>query len=807
MIPHIRASYGVVDNAHALIKCDGDIKLPSELAGLTDRPVGNLRPGEDWGVSVGCTQVGIWWAIWWTTPDFHANRQGMVRSEVALWPIESIGQLCDLRPILCELSGMSAIAPAIEDHLAVVAAALIRRKGEAVVVCGDIKEWPSILAELWLRLWPEARKDFSTRVELSPPSNTGASDQPWVYAVPSHLAPQWHSRQCKLDLSYSTVFNDTKNRAALYLAGREDKELEKILTDIAPKTSDLSCLPKVARIAESIIKLEEAQSFDDALAMLRTLIALDLVVTNTDDYKSRAISVVADQFERCSPNQAAAIANIELPSLPLTNVLSESLSHWARNNIATMQFDDSAMLIQKLRAGEALPWWQSAITKSIKTGVSGSHREWSSAAVFWLTVPALNEVTDKLVVQEKGIERKLFQAAVDMSLSGQQISRLRSCSYKQKWPLLHGWALANSMEITKALDVQYEMKDKARLGLKYILDYFPEEEVFKEILGRDDEFLAQHASSLAIKSPRLIKLLDLSKVVDRKILAQYGCSGGDLPPKYFSAEKQGEALLDAVIDGEGSYGLVGMLYAWLFDVVIALPRRRLLWENLEKKESDLLLPHVAVGLMNKASFKKPILYPEPELAEEILNQMYKSQPSPAAVRSVLDWNVSIDEGQIIRWLSEFGKLDWQYSDQIISRAIRAKQLKRVAESLYHRRHSNPEVCPTLFLCHELLSSWHQFSLKWNPVSGGEKKANEFVLATRLAEVGAELFPEGPDDLWERAGGRKQDLETTGTAARRWRNATSLAARGKLSNGLLPILQELKQEYPENSDLIEFEKFF
>lgn len=104
------ARYGAQDNRHALLDWEGHpAEPPADLLGLTDKPPGSYAPGDRWWPSVGCGPVEGWWALWWTQPDEQARRGGMVRSEVALWRLDEVGAVDDLRPVMESLGGQGSI--------------------------------------------------------------------------------------------------------------------------------------------------------------------------------------------------------------------------------------------------------------------------------------------------------------------------------------------------------------------------------------------------------------------------------------------------------------------------------------------------------------------------------------------------------------------------------------------------------------------------------------------------------------------------------------------------------------------------
>jgi len=146
----IRATYGAYDNSHKLLTCDDDsISLPIEIEGLTDRPPGDITPGEIWWPSVGCGPFENWWCLWWTLPDSTTQRAGMVVSEVALWPLSEIGEVEDLVPTFRGLSGDDSFTPASDTMLTPVAEALLKQASQLIILSENLIDWPRIIAGLW----------------------------------------------------------------------------------------------------------------------------------------------------------------------------------------------------------------------------------------------------------------------------------------------------------------------------------------------------------------------------------------------------------------------------------------------------------------------------------------------------------------------------------------------------------------------------------------------------------------------------------------------------------------------------------
>ena len=78
------------------------------------------------------------------------------------------------------------------------------------------------------------------------------------------------------------------------------------------------------------------------------------------------------------------------------------------------------------------------------------------------------------------------------------------------------------------------------------------------------------------------------------------------------------------------------------------------------------------------------------------------------------------------------------------------------------------------------------------------------VANQVSDIGATLRPEGPNFIWERAGGNISQLHSSGTGRDKWQHAARQAENGAIRGGLLTLICELLQEFPENPKLKELE---
>lgn len=195
--------------------------------------------------------------------------------------------------------------------------------------------------------------------------------------------------------------------------------------------------------------------------------------------------------------------------------------------------------------------------------------------------------------------------------------------------------------------------------------------------------------------------------------------------------------------------------------------------------------------------------PEPPLEKEIMGVLRSSRPTGSTICILFAWGVPLTERQIIDWIGQFTRVEWQVASAQIGQAILRQHWKGAAQRLYDLRLSNPEAIPALEICKELLPIWDRLLLSFSGSHSTNKATSDYKMALidKVTDIGSDLAPDGLDEIWERAGGKKKELEIKGTAYSRWHHAVRLAANGGTCS-LADIVRVLKCEYPNNSYLNE-----
>lgn len=803
MIQPLRARYGAKDNSHGLLEWQGQpASLPSDLLGLTDKPPGYLAPGECWWPSLGCGAVGDWWALWWSVPDESANRAGMVRSQVAVWRLNEIGAVNDLRPVLASLSGQETIPASSPELLCAVAEALVTSELRRPPVVSDMDAWAGILADLWSRLWPDARRAFSARVALIPPQGGESVSPPLLYCVPRQRLPGWANFPViRTDSGASPI-----SRAALWLVGEDDATFKEILDSCNFCSGDLKKLATVARAADRLDKLRECPSPINALELLRPLAVLAPPPDTAMNLKAETLRELNRGFNGAKPEFAFMLKNLEPASLPNDGHPAAALTTWVHSQAPHLTLDEARQLLTSLGENKAQAWWQVSVRKALLEGFAKPDNQWAKIALNWLGLPGCTEILKAILPSSETVETSLLDVVTELKLPEAALRQLQAQAVMRLWSRLHAWVVMSLFSPSQAFHLQREFPGDVVAGMKYLVAHLSGNDVINEVINTPDSQLIQLVAQRTTREPQLLQALDVGHAAWRELWAAHIAAGGDCWPPKINREMLGSKLLDTLVLGEKEpSGLIAPLAKDLAESAFNHPDRAKLWSVLSHGSCVALLPLVADVLIRTCNAGQDVRSPESQLAQEVLKRTRATGFSIKVFVVLLTSSVSLDEQDLIRCISSSTRTDWQPDiAATVGKAVSGRKWGKATKKIYDRfmSESMPELLPALSDCQALLSRWQRVRLALKTGNTSLAPSLEESLVYQVAELGADLAPYELDDIWERAGGKRKDLNTGGTPASRWQAASNLAKSGKLKGGLLVLVNELENTHPHNPDLKE-----
>lgn len=792
----LQARYGAKDNGHTLLwQSDPSVKLPTALLGLTDRPQGYEQPGEQWWPSAGCAPLDDYWALWWTRPDTDALRGGMVRSEVALWPLADIGAMPDLFGVLEELSGMP-VAAASPERLCSLAEALLNPGKNTSVVLG-LEDWPGLLAGLWLRLSPSLRRRFSARVALMPPQSGESVAEPWLYGTPSGRRLQWSERQ-RIETTPLPA-----SRAALWLAGQADALLEEVLTTYGADWPDLAALRRAARVTDGLQRLRDQATALDAfqiIALLRTLVTLP-ETDATRTLQQEAITGIAAQLPTADYPALKSLANIYL-SADAARPLVQRVMEWVENRMLTLALPEAGDLLSRAVKNELEAWWRQGVCEALRRGFTQPFGAWPIQTLRWLGLPPAHPALDQLLPTDAVTEASLLAAAEQTILPDGELQACQAQCGQRNWSRLHARILHRAVTPAQQLPLQLAFPGDVQPGLADLVAALPGDIVLTQALATPEAPLLPLVAQRTRQQPELLDKLNPHQAPWRSLWAAHIEAGGTHWPAGADQPQLAQQLMDAVLDGAKADGLVMALADEMVDVALAHSQRAQLWATLGHGAANRLLAACARRFIQ---LLENVNEPEPELplSQAILTHS-PSSPSPLFVVTVANWSVCADEQRVCRWLEQSAHAGWtQTTAERLGQVAAWRHWELLADTMYKQvKKGNRVLAYGVQACVELLPVWSQGFFAWVYAPSPSRAVDNNILVQRVAELGAKLAPQEALAYWGRAGGWQKDVNEKARPAEQWQEIARRAQNGTNPGGLCSLVQSLLDEYPNNPELQE-----
>jgi len=793
VVQAIRAEYGVKNNSHSLLCADVDLQqLPIELLGLTDKPPGG-RSGDKWWPSVGCGPVGDWWAIWWTVPDSEAERGGMVRSTVLLWPLDLLSEDVDLFSAFEDLRGV-AIPKIDRQNLLSLANTLASSGGQPVVKAG-VDDWPSFIASLWEKLWPEARRNFSARLAISPPQGGESISPPWIYCIPEGYKQQWRN-------SPFVVTDDSDfmpDRAALWLVEQKDTVFNEVLNAITKSPSNLAELSKVSRAADRLDSMRHQKTAKLALEFLRTIISLAPQAGTASKLKLEALGILSNGLRKEGSSFPLMLANIKETNLPTKSVPGTEVAQWIENNLTKIEIDSALEYLRRLDGDKSESWWSDSVKNGIEKVLLLSGELWAKSIFLWLKDYSVSEILFGILPATERIEDGLVKAALNIDLDKSTSQLVKIEASKRDWSRLHAVMCMNiATQCRDVLEEHWAFKGDVYPGLVLLVKHMPPKKIVLEAVKWDDSEFTSIVANMTSMNSGVMTELDVSQIGWRNLWMAHINAGGTRWPEGVNSTDQIGTLLDLHLNNEDVESLIVRFSNDISSVIVCHPRYNEIWNKFSNNTRNSMLESIVLSMIQQCEAGVLLKRPNQEIVNALVEYVERYSVSSKVIARSLSWGSAINERLAISWMRMLDKVDWIDSGRDIGRMVLSESWENAATEIYKFSKIYREALVAARECKSLLSWWAQFQLgDGNSASSIQKE--EFI--RRLAELGSELAHDQLDGIWERAGGKLQDLKSEHARPHeRWADAVKQASTGKIEGGMNALLEELIREFPNSHDL-------
>lgn len=786
----VYAQYGYVDGpnvGHQLIHFDGDkATLPSELLGLTDAPPSAT---EQWWPSVGCAPLKNWFVLWWSVPDQNQLRNGTVRSNVALWPLDLIGGVDDISSAVLKISGLKEIPNIDENKIAAVLEGLMH--SDKPIIFSELSIWPFVLVHLWKTLWSEARKTFSTSVAFLP-QNTNRELHTWIYCVPLSRVHAWHETEF-----YKIESNiDSFNRGTKHLLSGSDLTLESFLIESGVSLTRPYQLKKFIRAADRYDRFVDNQLPQNSVDLLRTLISINEKTVFIDTLKKNCVAVIQNNLNKQNLDFIQSLSNLEDKEQPFDMPIPQ-LQDWFSQRLPLLSFNEIKTAILKLRDASACDWWQSGLKKAIQYRVVNYDINWDTIFIKTLIDKDVNVLVKDYI--PKSLEERLSSVFLNIVQPFDSIG-LIEITKENSWAKLHAKCALSCYTIPQAFDEQLTF-GSTNAGLEILIMEFHGQETVQEIIGRANRTLINILSKRTSKEVSLLSAIDVSNQSWLYLWSEHIQRGGGLWPLNRNQKELGKGLLDVLINNTEKIVPDELLLSLANDLAASVDeydRRENLWELFRVDIKKIVLSGVATRVLHK-TLVTTVDMPEPVLSEAVVDLALSSNITAQTVLNILSWNSIYTTEQKARNLLK--KTNWTEFASPIGVIISSKNWREIAKDIYSSyKRGDRSLKPAVSQVEHLLSTTQKFMLKTIESRDAIHSDNPFStqdLIPIIAEIGADLAPDRLDVLWVRANGDRKQLRSSPIPHDAWSYAVEQANR---DGNLQSLVEVLINEFPNNEYL-------
>jgi hypothetical protein len=327
-----------------------------------------------------------------------------------------------------------------------------------------------------------------------------------------------------------------------------------------------------------------------------------------------------------------------------------------------------------------------------------------------------------------------------------------------------------------------------------------------EAITRDELNFSRLVATRTINEPQLLTLPSESDHLGWLTLWQVHVLEGGKPWGTLDEKLSiGRMLLDAVIINARFTDSLKRLAPQLGDAVVKHSKRQDLWRSVDAATIAALLPSAANSLICLCGQEYNVPCPESPLASAVIDILNAAKVPERALINVLGWNINHRESDVVAWLS---KNDWSNSIAEVGSIVANRRWTHVANDIYRRyKRESTSLAPAVEKLRHLLPWWDNWMFSVRTTGYHKTTDWQTSIAQRTAELGADLAPDRLEDIWVRAGGERKRLASLGTPDSRWRDATNLAQRGALQEGILALILVLEADFPYNRELLELKEAF
>jgi hypothetical protein len=801
--------FGNVNRSHSVLAFTSPEKaLQNEVLPKSDRPFVDELQGQ-WPAFISGRPLGRHYLIMRTFPDRSASRAGMVFSHALLIPMAQAILIDDLRIVFAHLVQDIPAAPHFLQPLNIeirnigqrpesplLAAAITSYVQSQPRVTLDGEGFPDLVTAMWWGLPPALRQSFSFGMCMTADNLV---DQGYHLALAPHeLIRRWTS-----DLVLTSTVASPIPSAAEAMLLMCDKRIPNLINALEIK---LESLEQLKHLDKASTYLENSNlTFDQLRALISWVSHLSPLTSKGSALKKQLATKLGEAIRLALASDLKKLRNLDLPGfakfLPeiWATIEATMLRHLLHVNLSSQ-----IEVLEGIKLAVETPdlKWSEAISSSIQSWL----HQTNSLELVWEFCRAYPKYCSDFIAllpPTSAIEKQLINS-LDQDLAKGTLQIWLSKCVQNNWYRLHATIAVHNMVPFDAITVQLAMDfDQNHLfGLAIIAEKTPKAEFFKIVQEIQDERLIALATKYCIASPQCRQWIDLSLKAGRQILLNWleaRPSDRDILDQSSVFE-----LLRLLLDGqEIENGLLRHFLDQGLGDLLEFPDRVIVWNALPIWAKDRFLETTALSWL-KQSQAQPhhIEVPEPELILSIISngsidQFLRTTPIQAAfVNGLFKSIAALTESMMIAALLNERLTGSEFDAPAIGLTIKNKNWNRAAKVLFEERFRKRWLHTALRSIEPLLSFFDKIVLSLE----GSPPVPESEFWDQLGKIAIEIYPKGPDKLFESLKWDESDLSNNDSRKEQWEHVIRLTKRGKDGYTVRKLIIGMLQNHPHNEKL-------
>lgn len=677
-------------------------------------------------------------------PVVATEREGRVRTRVLLAPLSDVVRATDITPVLNALQEerhFTDAAPALELELPLkplspnsvathVLETLAVQPALRVVHVGQ-SDAPSLVAQVWSALWPQARAAFSFRLHFDPaelPQN--ASEPPQLVITPT--AHRWTHR---------TGF-------AIPVAQTKKLELLNKTNPVASEVLEHSTNGERShwRILNNLtLDIQDALAAESVASLCAALTTLD-VAPVTPTYKQALRSEFLSRLTALIPT-ASATDLVPLTLIPAQHSsLTAAIIRWA-----TTALDDPHLPMILSRLINEDSW----VADAVQHGLKKAEPTLDRAQTRWRFWTEWNAFEDR-----RPVFGDKWDVVLAATLPRQAPSRTLVMAQDRGWWAVVAKLLARLNQQT-ALDTVLDTipNDALELALATLQQEWGHESFVQTATQRPDSRTLPLLVRLLRNDPSLLRLMKVELDIWINLWVQVLPALPDVWAGTPDPRACTEALLNRLQQGRAVPEL-------LLEAVGATESGNLI-DFLDREALWPHLPPVFRITTALAWLTSPAPPPaEPTLLHEAIRQVPNARFTAGAAQTLLAQAADTLSAQLIVDLTSSVHGPSDAAETALDRAARHRP--ELIGQLYALTGRD---APPLLLALYHRFPWHLAPMPQVHVARrfGEVPAEE-VWWLALLDVLERAFPDGPNEPWVMMGGKRKHLQSHGSVDEQWKHA-------------------------------------